>query len=166
MAVPTIHQGDHKFIGDLVCTGTFRAPSGNITNDMIATDAGILTSKLQHRHRPFLSQVHGSAATAERRVVFNAKAAATVNAITATVSVACVSGATITIDLYKNGSSILTGTFQIDDADAAYASVTGVINNGVLAAGDKLEIVVTVAAGGGTLGQGLFVEVEVDEAAS
>jgi len=54
---------------------------------------------------------------------------------------------------------------EIDSADTANAKVSAVINTISLVQDDVLEVVITATAGGGTLGQGLFVILEYSEAA-
>jgi len=67
------------------------------------------------------------------------------------------SGATITVKIYKNGVDI-TGTASIiTDAHALYEVVEGTLSSLPYSADDVFEVVVTVAAGGGTLGKGLCV---------
>ncbi len=127
-----------------------------------ATDP-LTATQQEHRHTGRLSQVHGSAATAERRVVHVARGDGTVEAVRAGVVVACVGDSTITVDVKKNGTSILSATIGLDSGDAAYAKVDGTVSTAAYVAGDVFEVVVTVAAGTGTLGQGLFVDVVFTE---
>ena len=78
--------------------------------------------------------------------------------------VACVGAATITIQVKKNGTNILSASLVIDNANAAFAfeSAAGFTST-ALVANDVLEVDITAAAGGGTLGQGLFCELVTKE---
>ena len=77
--------------------------------------------------------------------------------------VANTGAATITVDLHKNGASILTAAIVLDNGDAAYAVVEGVISSSSVVADDVLEVVITVNAGGGTLGKGVFASLDLYE---
>lgn len=87
-------------------------------------------------------------------------------AVRAGVSVACIGDSTITVDVRKNGTSILSSTIVLDNSNTAFAEESGSISTSSYAAGDDLEVVVTVSAGTGTLGQGLHVDLILNEAAS
>lgn len=71
----------------------------------------------------------------------------------------------MTVDLKKNGTSVLTSTVTIDHTVAAYTQVAASIATNTYVAGDVFEVVVTATAGGGTLPQGLFVALITREAA-
>ena len=73
------------------------------------------------------------------------------------------SGATVTVDFKKNGTTVLSSTIQLDDADAARHVEEGTISVPTGADGDVYEAVVTVNAGGGTLGEGLLGQLVFDE---
>lgn len=158
------------YINGNLASKTFTPPAGSITNAAVAAGAGIAASKLQHRFRPGHSQVHGSNASAERRVIHVVRGAtATINSMRAGCSVAATGDSTVSINLYKNGSSILTGgtPITLSIADAAYAlDAPGGFTSTALVQGDVLEIVETVSAGTGTLPQGVFSVVELDEDAA
>lgn len=146
----TLHTGLHTF------ERTPTVPASSFGDTQIGTTNPIGANKVKHQHHKQLSQAHGSAAAAERRVVHVARAAGTVESFEAGVVVAAVGDSTATADLYKNGASILTAAVEIDSGDAAYAEVAGAISSAAYVAGDVFEVVVTVAAGTGTLPQGLY----------
>lgn len=146
---------------------TFRSivlPAACVGNNEVKDSDPIEQDKLEHQHRVNYSQAHGSASVDERRVVHVVRGAgATLKQVVAGVSVACLSGATITVDVLKNGTTILTAPIEIDDADVAYDLVAGVIDDADLAQDDVLEVVVDVTAGGGTVGQGVFAALTIAE---
>ena len=97
-------------------------------------------------------------------MIHNAAAAGTIIAVRAGVLVACVGDATITIDVHKNGVSILTSTFNITSSYSPYDDpLEGTISSGTVAAGDIIEVEITVNAGSGTLGKGVFVSADIVE---
>ena len=93
-------------------------------------------------------------------------ATAEIQSVRAGVVVAAVGDSTVTIDLYKNGASILSAPIVLDNTNTAYTEETGTLSSDDLVQGDCLEVVVTVSAGTGTLPQGLYVEVDVHEDAA
>lgn len=158
--------------GDVWVNGNFASktatlPAGCIENSHIEDNAGIDSTKLEHKYHRGHAQVHGSAATAERRVIHVVRGAtARINSMRAGVVVAAVGDSTVSVNLYKNGSSILTGgtPITLDSGDAAFALVApGGFTSNALVQGDVLEIVQTVSAGTGTLPQGVFSVLDIDE---
>lgn len=144
---------------------TFRSvtlPNNTVANAQIAADAAIATTKMRHKHRKGRGQ-NGTAAaeTVGAHVVVGTTA--TVVAFQAGSITVCSGNATITIDLRKNGSSILAAPIVLDSTNTARVVEAASIASAGLVAGDWLEVVVTVNPGTGTLGTGLYWELEVDE---
>ena len=112
----TTLNGDYHINGQLTAQ-RFRAPVGSLGDSAIEASANISASKLQLSARPILEQESGTTAFTERRVVHVVRGAtANVEAFLAGSVVANIGGATITIDLLKNGASIL------DEASPAMAA--------------------------------------------
>lgn len=156
--------------GDLTVRGTLaptalNAPAGCIGDTQASGSSPLGVTKTTHRHVRTLAQVHGSAASAERRAVHRAHAAGTVAAVRVGVVVACIGDSTITVDVQKNGTTILSAPVVIDNANAAYAVEAGSVSVAAYVADDVFEVLVTVSAGTGTLGQGLTVDLILSEAA-
>lgn len=148
------HIKDSLYVGGKLSAQSLEVPTAFVLD----------TSNAQHRFKPVYSQANGSSVSDEEKVVHTVTGTTgTVVSISAGVITACVGAATIDVDLHKNGSSILSAAIQIDSGDAAYAEVTGTISNSSLVQGDSLEIVVDETTGGGTQGQGLFVNLVIDE---
>lgn len=163
MAVVQSITGDVNVIGAIRAT-SIQTATAAITDGMIVALAGIDASKLDHAHRVVYAQESATTAVAESRVVHVVVGATgTVNSISAGCVVPAVGAATCTVDLKKNGSSILTAPISIDSGDAARALVAGAISSAALAVGDVLEIVTTATAGGGTIGKGLFAAIDIFE---
>jgi len=138
--------------------------AGCVADVHVAVDAAIAASKLQHQHRETCAQESGATAAAETRVVHVVKGTAgQVRTFQAGCVTPCLGDATITMDLLKNGASILTAAISLTSAQAAYDLVAGTIDTDTLEAGDVLEVAVTVNAGTGTLGVGVFCYVDLWE---
>lgn len=153
-----IDYGDEVHVGYHTFEKVPKVPDSSFGDAQIGTANPINATKLKHQYVPTVSQVHGTAAATERRVVHVARAAGEVAAIEAGITVAAVGAATVTVDLKKNGTTVLTSVITIDNGDSAYAEVTGSISSAAYVAGDVFELVITATAGGGTLPQGLYVD--------
>ncbi len=77
--------------------------------------------------------------------------------------VVCLTPATVTLDLKKNGVSILTAVITLDAANTPYVVEAAAIATATLVAGDVLTVVIDETAGGGTVATGVFCELEIDE---
>lgn len=160
-----IDHSDINFTGQIAFERAPVVPTSSFGDREIDVTDPILATKLKHQYAPTLAQVHGSAAVTERKVVHVAKSAGNVTGIEAGIVVAAVGAATVTIDLRKNGTTILSGVITIDVANSAYAKEAGVISVDSYSLGDVFELVITATAGGGTLPQGLFVSTVFREGA-
>jgi hypothetical protein len=70
---------------------------------------------------------------------------------------------TCTVDLLKNGTTILSSTIGLASSDTARVAKTGTISNASLVAGDCLEVKVIATHNAGTLPQGVFAEIILNE---
>ncbi len=155
------------YVSGSLSAGSFNLPAGAVDNAAVIAGAAITADKLQHSHRANYAQASGTTAAADTRVIY------TVHGATGVIQAAkfgaitpAIGAATVTIDVKKNGTTVLTGTIGLSSAQAARALVAGTIAGaGTVVAGDVLEIVMTVAAGGGTLPLGVFGYVDIFEAA-
>jgi hypothetical protein len=159
-------------IDDLVVTGTTRLlgvtylPADCVGDLQVKGDAAIDPDKQQHKHRKSYGQ-SGTVATATVPIHVVNGATATVISIKAGTIAICAGAATITIDLKKNGTSILTGVITLDSGNTARVVEAGVLTAGATAAVNNFfELVIVATAGGGTVGTGLLVEFEIDELAA
>lgn len=121
------------------------------------TGLGVQASKLQHQYEPVYSQAFGAAVITERRAVHLVRGATgSCDRFAANLKQACTGGATITVDLQKNGVSILAAVISFSSADVgSYVTKTAVVTTQPTVVNDLVEVVVTATVGGGTLGQGL-----------
>ena len=129
--------------------------SAFVTNDNVTANAAIDPLKLRHQHTGLLAQLHGQAATAERRAIRLVRGAGRIVSVRACLSVACSGNATI--NLLKNGTSVLTAALVLNNLNTPFTAVDATVSTDTLVAGDVLEAQVTINAGTGVLGQGLLV---------
>ena len=158
------------FDGDVIIRGRLRAtqftpPAGSVGNEAFDTGDPLDAVAQEHQLYPALKQTHGGAAVAQRECVHVAYGVGQVIAVEAGLSVACIGDSTTTIDVKKNGTSILSATIVLNNSNTAFTTEAGTITTDDYVAGDWLEVVVTVSAGTGTLGQGLRVQLVCREAA-
>lgn len=156
-----------RLIGDYACTGTFspRAltiPAGSILNAAVGASAAIAATKLCHRVYKIVSQPN-TTATSVTQLIHLALAAGVLHKLRAVVQVAAIGGATITIDLQKNGVSVLSAPMSITSALAANVYLDATITTSDYVADDVFKLVITAAAGGGTIPTGLLVQLSADE---
>lgn len=128
----------------------------------IPVGAGVAAGAMDHQHRIHYGAT-GTAATATVPIFECRGATGTIRQIRAGSIVANIGAATVTIDLKKNGTTVLSGVITLDSGNTARISEGGTLSVTSLVVGDLLEIVVTATAGGGTLATGLWVDVTVDE---
>ncbi len=148
-----------QFNGDLLVQGTVFALGLNAPLNGVTP-----ATSVQQQIMPQFSQETTTTAAAEQRVV-HVVYGATANIITFKVGlvVANIGGATITVDLLKNGASILAAAVVLDNTVTPYALVASTVTSPALIAGDVLTLTVTAAAGGGTIGKGTFIRLVVRE---
>jgi hypothetical protein len=135
-------------------------PDDSISVSMLAASVTdpILAEQVQQQVVEKYTQVHGSAAVTARVPFHLAVGAGVINSVKAGISVAAVGDSTVTIDLFRNGTSIATPV-SIDNGDAAYDVLVMTLdaNEDDYVEDDVFELVVTATVGTGTLPQGLFV---------
>lgn len=165
MAQTLIEGSTITLRGATVFDGSASLPASSVTNAAVAAAAGIDASKLEHRHRPLYTQPN-TTATSVTQVIYVAKAAGTVNSFRAGSIAACAGAATITVDLKKNGSTILSAVITLDSSNSNYVPEAGTVNTAAYVADDVFTIVTVATAGGGTIGTGFYCIPEFEEAAS
>ena len=144
-----------------------RLNNAAIKDQHVDSEAGIQAGKLEHQHRAVYAQESATTAAAATRVVHVVKGAAgKLKTFKAGCVTPCIGNATITVDLKVNGASVLQSAVVLDSSQSAYQLVEGTIQTDGLSAGDVVGVAVTVNAGTGTLGQGVFACVALFEDAS
>ena len=141
-------------------------PAGCIGNSEISPAAGITTDKLEHRHRKTYTQ-SGAAASVTIPIHLVIGATARNLKVRAGSIAKAVGDSTVTIDVKKNGTSVLSGgtplTLNSGNSDRTAVDLT--VTTFTAAAGNLYELVIVATVGTGTLPTGLFVEFELDEVA-
>lgn len=149
--------------GDLHVNGTatFKTldiPASSVVDADVSGSADIAYSKVESL-QSFTHSTTGTAASATQNIGFVRGASGTLLSITAGSVVAAIGAATVTVDLKKNGTTMLSSVITLDNANTAYIGEAGTLSVTSLAAGDCLTLVIVATAGGGTLPTGLAVTV-------
>lgn len=152
-----------RVVGELICD-SLPIPPNSVGDSQVKASEPITAAKLYHRVQPITAQDHGSAVVARREPIHVAYKQGTIVEFACSLVVASTGNSTITIDLYKNGVTVLTTPLILTATNAtAYTQVVSAISNNSFAADEVYETVVTVNAGSGTLGQGITCALTVDE---
>lgn len=151
------NQVDNLFVSGTLTCKSFTPPAASIGDAAIRSGDYIAGLKVQRGIHRVLAQDSNSAATAQTRVVHVAVSAGTIQSLSAGCVSPCTGDAAITIDLRKNGASVLTAPIDLTSAQAARALVAATVSTADYVASDVFEIEITVAAGTGALGSGVFV---------
>jgi hypothetical protein len=141
-------------------------PPASIADASIAALANINYTKTQHQYVDVYSQVSTANAAVDRHVVYVARGTGSITDVSVGAVTAATSTATATIDVLKNGTSILSAPISLTSATAAFILLAGTlaVNPTPIAPGDVIEISVTaVNAGAGALAKGLFARVTGNE---
>lgn len=136
--------------GDLYVTGTLTAASLNVPasavgNAEIEAQAGIDASKLEHVHNVTLClSDHATSAATVRKGIWVAENSGTIDKFAAFVTVAAGAATTVTVDLLKNGTTVLSALPTITNADTALVEDVGTVSSATFTDGDIFEVSVTL----------------------
>lgn len=163
-------DGQFQVPGDMFVNGTFRAnamdiPDNSVSNSTFDISAPLDATKQFHQYLVKLNQ-NGTAST-ETRTVHQAYGDGRLIVAYATIKTAAIGAATVTLDVKKNGTSILSGAWVIGNTTVAFGVSLGTLNPASqdYLQDDVFEITATAAAGGGTLPTGLLVTLVLREGA-
>lgn len=145
--------------------GGLSVPALAVGNSAIAAAAGIEASKLQHQHQPVFAQPNTTATSETRALHVCYGATGTVIAFRAGSIAINAGAATVTVDIKKNGTSILSAPITLNSSNTNRVVAAGTISTPGLVAGDLLEVVTVATAGGGTLATGVYAQAIITEAA-
>lgn len=152
------HHGTHIFVGAV------SLPASTVGNSEFDQDDPLASVNAYHRFLRGWSQPN-TAATSEVRTIHVARAAGTVNDFRAGSIGIAVGDSTVTVNLKKNGATILTGVVTLDETgEVSRVSVAGTISDADYVAGDWFEIEFVATAGTGTLPTGVYAQALFDEA--
>lgn len=154
---------------DMIFNGTVtfaKAPNFNVPsiNDAaVIASANINASKLMHQYESHYSQGNVTP-VAEQKVVHIVRGATgTILGLKAGMPVKNTTGS-VTVDLLKNGTSILTSTITLDNTITNYVPVAAAgFTSTAVVANDVLEVKVTISAPTGT---GVFAQLDMTETAA
>lgn len=157
MAASTL-KGDYVFTGT-VTIAALNAPASSITSSQIS---GVIDAdKLERRQSVRYSQLNGANNVAARTVVKIMSAAGTLLSVQCRNTTAASGTDKTTVDVKKNGSSILTAPIDLNLAAGTAVQSSSSFTSAALADGDVLEVVLTLT--GANVGQGVAVQVDLDE---
>ncbi len=138
--------------------------AGCVADKQVDDAANISAAKLEHSVRLNYAQPEGVAATSDGRVIHVVSGTVgTLKSIRCGLLVACTGDATVSVLIVVNGVSVLVTPVTLDNAVAADEIVDAAIQAEDLSANDIIEVSITATPGTGTLGEGLFVAVELYE---
>lgn len=145
--------------------GTLTIDSGSVTNDTIATAAAIDADKMQHCYKPGTNFgfAIGATPTTREEIVFVASQAGTIRAFNALLYVDG-SSTSITFDLKKNGTTMLSSVITITNTTGDRTVATGTLSVTTFAADDTLSISMTVSSSTGAQGPYAWIELEENTA--
>lgn len=167
-----------SFIKDLtVQTVRQSGSTGWLTNAFVATGAAIAASKLVNRVLALYNVTDGTTVavtTGDGVPIYTCNKAlgATLKAVTVVCPDAPSGGdLAFQVDIHKadvaaGAATILTGTIPYSTTQSDYEQEVGVIDTAAIDDGDTLLVVVTVSGSTGVQGQGLIVQLEIEEAGS
>lgn len=154
---------DDLHVGGHLGANSMTLAANSVNNATVQASAGISASKLEHQHRQIFEQPN-TAATSETRVIHVARGAGTIIKFSAGSIAIAAGAATVTVNLLKNGVSILSGAITLDTGNVAYTPENGTVSNTAVAAGDVFTVTTVATAGGGTLPTGVFASLDLSEA--
>jgi hypothetical protein len=158
-------EGDVFVAGNLGCT-SITLPASSVEADDIEANAGIEYTKLEHEHRAGYAQANTAAADETRAVAVIRGTTGTLLSFKAGSIAKAVGDATCTVDLKKNGTTVLSGVITLDSGNTNRVSEAGTLSVTTLAADDLLEVVIDGTIGTGTLPTGVYCEVRWAEDAN
>ena len=161
MASMTIQSNTH--VNGHLSANTMTIPASAVTKDSILAGTGIEAADMEHVFRPHFSQPN-TAATSETRAVHVCRGAGTILSFEAGSIAKAVGDSTVTVDLKKNGTTVLSAVITLDNANTNRVAEAGTVTVTALADGDVLEVVTVATAGTGTLPTGVFASVNLMEA--
>jgi hypothetical protein len=148
----------NRLDGDTVVNGTLTVQSGL----NLSATTKLPQANLSSQHNRTYGQA-GSAASATVVVHEVRGAAGRIRSVTAGSVAAAIGDSTVTVDVRKNGTTVLSSVITLDNGNSPYVSESGTVNAAGVAAGDVLTVVVAATIGTGTLPTGLFANVVIDE---
>ena len=145
--------------------GVLTIDSGSVTNESVASSAALDADKMQHCYKPgtcFGFAIGGTPTTREE-LVYVASQAGTIRAFNALLNVDG-SSTSITFDLKKNGTTMLSSVVTVTSSTGDRVPVSGTLSSTTFAADDVLSISMTVSSSTGAQGPYAWIELEENTA--
>jgi hypothetical protein len=128
-------------------------------------------TKLKQQLNRLYTQKRGTAVASDTGTVVHVcyPAGSTIGTVVLVQAGICVAGVSwagggqLTVDVKKNGTTIMSSPIVIDGTTVAFAKVVGAIASASYSNGDVFEVVTVFTAGTGTPAQGLFVQLILRE---
>ena len=146
-------------------TGTFTPGAGIITDEHVSSSAAIDVTKQKHAYCPrtnFATAIGATPATREE-IVWVANAAGTIRGFHALLNDTGTS-TSITFDLKKNGTTMLSSVITITHSIADKAVQDGTLSVTSFAADDILSISMTVSSSTGAQGPAAWIALSENDA--
>lgn len=156
MATVQTVDGDLLVRGGMVVTGTMSLPDGTVTDARVSAAADISASKLEHQHEIVVPCAKVGVDAASESHVAHVVYGATGTILAFKAGAVTVAGAStsVTVDLKKNGTTVLSAVITLNDTQSNYQLVAGTVTTPSLAAGDVLTVHFTLS--GANEPQGVF----------
>lgn len=149
---------------------TARIPGDLVVEGRIIPQDGITLPATQQLAQTNLSSQHNktyqqNGTAASETVVMHEVCGATavLKSVRAGSVAVAVGAATVTVDVKKNGTTVLSAVITLDTGNTVYIGEAGTITVSSAAVGDVYTAVIVATAGGGTLPTGLWVSLVVNE---
>lgn len=161
---PSRHEGDLYITGTL-STASLSIPALTVDNAAVSASAAIVYTKLVHKHNKTYAQ---SGNSIDETKVIHVVHGATCTLLNFEVGVvtAFAGSDACTVDLKKNGVSVLSAAVTLDSGDAAYAKVAGTISTAGGVDGDVYTVVQDFTTAAGTPATGVWASLALAEDAS
>ncbi len=151
------------YVGGTLYASAMDIPAGTLVNADVAAAAAVAASKCQQ----YPTKTYGQAGTAVAASVIMhvvRGATGTIKEFVAGNITANAGASTVTLDLLKNGVSVLNTVVTLNNATGNRSVEEGNIDTTALVAGDVLEVVVALnQSGTDALAIGVAAELRIDE---
>lgn len=157
-------EGDFHVAGTLTMGGV-TLPDSSITNLKVQAAAAIDPTKIVQRYRRAWAQATSAVtvATLNQVIAVITGATGTLRIFEAGAVVPHVGDSVCTVDLKKNGTTVLSSPITLNSGQSARQLVAAAISTTVIAVDDVLEVVTVATIGTGTLALGVFGILSFDE---
>jgi hypothetical protein len=164
MSAPFVFPSDVQVLGTLTAF-QINVPLGAIVDSMISGSANIAATKVQKQFQEnYTNADSATTAVSETRVIHAVRGATgTLVEFAAGAVVPLVGADTCTLDLLKNGTTMLAAPISLLNTDTARLIKFAGLASNTLVAGDVLEVRVSPTHTSGTLPKGVFARVTVRE---